>query len=536
MGEVFFFNYSTCTISNDGKYLLPDSISLSPILESKIDLYSEFFDHWDDYTSLTSLSINLEMGTFFSNIGRKFSSEYGTIKSRQVNDNSKTARALIKSRLYTVKVHATRQPAPPSIQVEAVSLLSRLFAMATNRDGTHYVTTLDAGGVLSQIDHLDSSYVNSQDTTKLAAAVGVDFFSKFSISAYAHVTTNQSNYQENRKSSQLITMGGPRYRGNFTLQYWEDGLPNALVATDRSGNPLHFCITPTALPDLPPTSVLQTADSVFNAINRYYKVNTRYGCTDPGSKNFNFQAHVDDNSCGVKSTNFTFGGLFQTCVVLNGEIGAQCNGLSQVNPLTGNYSCPNGYTPVRLRSGITTGTRYVTVCNYVCESCGFLYLDECCSCHGVGMNVASTFQYRACWTLVFALVWMLSKDPNIPFLFAGFDSCEIGNPFAITGTNRYGVNLSDWPSHCPQGYTQHMLTVDNGCEINYCILAGALNGNGLLPPQLPPFSPVPQPKFNVTRTLVVGDYDGGIWVKALAPQQLLCHKTMQEAAVACWKV
>eukprot|EP00731_Ephydatia_muelleri_P004874 Em0002g1050a len=390
MGEVFFFNYSTCTISNDGKYLLPDSISLSPILESKIDLYSEFFDHWDDYTSLTSLSINLEMGTFFSNIGRKFSSEYGTIKSRQVNDNSKTARALIKSRLYTVKVHATRQPAPPSIQVEAVSLLSRLFAMATNRDGTHYVTTLDAGGVLSQIDHLDSSYVNSQDTTKLAAAVGVDFFSKFSISAYAHVTTNQSNYQENRKSSQLITMGGPRYRGNFTLQYWEDGLPNALVATDRSGNPLHFCITPTALPDLPPTSVLQTADSVFNAINRYYKVNTRYGCTDPGSKNFNFQAHVDDNSCGVKSTNFTFGGLFQTCVVLNGEIGAQCNGLSQVNPLTGNYSCPNGYTPVRLRSGITTGTRYVT---------------------------------------------------------------------------------------------------------------------------LPPFSPVPQPKFNVTRTLVVGDYDGGIWVK-----------------------
>ena len=58
-----------------------------------------------------------------------------------------------------------------------------------------------------------------------------------------------------------------------------------------------------------------------------------------------------------------------------------------------------------------------------------------------------------------------------------------------------------------------MISVDNGCEINYCILAGAFNGNGLLPPQLPPFSPVPQPKFNVTRTLVVGDYDGGIWVK-----------------------
>ena len=570
MGEVFFFNYSTCKISNDGKYLLPDSISLFPIIESKIDLYSEFFDHWDDYTSMTSSSINLEMGTFFSQIGGKFSAEYGTIKSRQVDGNAKTARALIKSRLYTVKLHPDSQlhPAFKSRLVAiANSLLNNDTASADYlsellvRDyGTHYVTTLDAGGVLSQIDHLDSSYVNSQDTTKLAAAVGVDFFSKLSIGAgfsYAHVTTNQSNYQENRKSSQLITMGGPQYRGNFTLQYWEDGLPNALVATDRSGNPLHFCITPTALPDLPPTSVLQTANSVFNAINRYYKVNTRYGCTDPGSKNFNFQANVDDNSCGVKSTNFTFGGLYQTCVVLNGEIGAQCNGLSQVNPLTGNYSCPNGYTPVRLRSGITTGTRYVTVCNYVCESCGFLYLDECCDCHGVGMNVASTFQYQAYWCAALGPVSKsggylfggvyTSTSPNpitgasrcpiyftplsmaqdisvcvsvdveqgskysIPF--AGFDSCEIGNPLAITGTNGYGMNPSDWPSHCPQGYTQHMVTVDNGCEINYCILAGALNGNGLLPPQLPPFSPVPQPKFNVTRTLVVGDYDGGIWVK-----------------------
>ncbi|KAL5505876.1 hypothetical protein EMCRGX_G007415 [Ephydatia muelleri] len=247
MGEVFFFNYSTCKISNDGKYLLPDGISLSPILESKIDLYSEFFDRWDDYTSMTSLSINLEMGTFFSNIGRKFSSEYGTIKSRQVNDNSKTARALIKSRLYTVKVHATRQPAPPSIQVEGICLV----------ECTHHlrIQSLVPQGVQSILHH--------SPWPRLIVCISVD---------------------------------------------------------------------------------------------------------------------VEQES---------------------------------------KYSIP----------------------------------------------------------------------------FAGFDSCETGNSFA----NGYN--------------TQHMITVDNGCEINYCILAGGLNGKSLLPPQLPPFSPVPQPKFNVTRTLVVGEYDGGIWVK-----------------------
>lgn len=570
MGEVFFFNYSTCKISNDGKYLLPDNISLSPILESKIDLYSEFFDHWDDYTSMTSSSINHDVGTFFSQIGGKFSSEYGTIKSRQVGDNAKTARAMIKSRLYTVKLQPFTQlhPAFKSRLVAIAnsllnndSILADYLSELLVRDyGTHYVTTVDVGGVLSQIDHLDSSYVysQSQDTSKLAASVGVDFLGKLSIainSIFSSGTTNQTGYQQNRKSSCLITMGGPPYRANFTLQYWEDGLQNALVATDRSGNPLHFCITPTLLTDLPPSSILQTANSVFNAINRYYKVNTRYGCTDPGSKNFNFHANLDDNSCGMQSTNFTFGGLFQTCWSQDGY-NDSCNDLSQVNPLTGRHNCPNGYTPVRLRSGTTTRTRYVTVCNRVCSSCGFLYLYECCDCHGVGQNVQSTFQYQAYWCVALGPVpqsegylfggvytstspnpvtgasrcptyftpLSMAQDINVcvsvdvemgykySLPFAGFDSCEIGNPLAATGANGYPAgNPSDWPNQCPQGYTQHMITVDNGCEINYCVQL--LSGKGLLVAQLPPFGPVPQPKFNMTKTLVVGDYDGEVWVK-----------------------
>ena len=56
-----------------------------------------------------------------------------------------------------------------------------------------------------------------------------------------------------------------------------------------------------------------------------------------------------------------------------------------------------------------------------------------------------------------------------------------------------------------------MITVDNGCEINYCVQV--LSGKGLLAAQLPPFGPVPQPKFNMRKTLVVSDYDGEVWVK-----------------------
>ena len=221
MGEVFFYSYSTCKTSNDGKYLIPDNVFLFPILESRIDTFSEFFDHWDNYTSSTSSSINLE-ANFFSAINGKFSSEFSAVKSHQVNDKSKTTRVQIKHRLYTVKIQPDAQ-LHPTFKSRLVAIATRLLnddALVADylsdlviRDyGTHYINSLEVGGVLSQTDHLSASYVQSQsqDTTKITASAGVDFFSKISFSAgfsYANAATSLSAFQQARKSSQFVTMG-----------------------------------------------------------------------------------------------------------------------------------------------------------------------------------------------------------------------------------------------------------------------------------------------------------------------------------------
>ena len=122
MGEVFIFTYSTCKESNDGKYLLPDNVVLYPIFESTMDMYSEVFDHWDDYTSMTSKSINLA-ADFFA-ISGKYSDEYGLIKSNQVKNKANTCRAQIKNRLYTSKLQPDSQLHP--------AFRSRLFAIANS--------------------------------------------------------------------------------------------------------------------------------------------------------------------------------------------------------------------------------------------------------------------------------------------------------------------------------------------------------------------------------------------------------------------
>ena len=60
MGQVLATNYSQCKTTADRKYLLPDNAFVTPVKRSKVDMFSEVFDHWNSYTSTTANSVNLE--------------------------------------------------------------------------------------------------------------------------------------------------------------------------------------------------------------------------------------------------------------------------------------------------------------------------------------------------------------------------------------------------------------------------------------------------------------------------------------------
>ena len=577
MGQVHAYNYSNCKISNDGKYLLPDSTFLIPVQESQVEVFAEFFESWDNYTSMTASSINVD-ASFFSYVSGKFSSGYMSTKSHQVNDKAKTTRVQVRHKLYTIKLQPGAQLHP--------NFKSRLFDIAANlqnnnteyasylaelivRDyGTHFVTSMDAGALLAQVDHISSSYTqNTQNsTTKITVSASASFFGLVDLGTTFDFQESQSDidgYRSNRTSSKVFTIGGPPFQPNFTVTDWENGVPDALVAIDRSGDPLHFAITPVTLPELPEITVQEVAKTVYKAINRYYKVNTRPGCMNVNAKNFNYQANLDDHTCEPANTNFTFGGIFQTCQVdpkLNTE--DLCNSgpdpAAQLNPLTGGFTCPNDYIAVRLHSGTVTHVTHKLVCHNVCHSCGFLGWSSCCQCQSVLASFLSAAHYQAYWCVAppgeeipqntgylfggfytsttsnpvtnsmtcpkyftplhfgedvkvcVSSDYELGYAASIPF--AGFESCIAGNPLAASSFNA-SESPNNWPHTCPHGYAQHLVAVDEGCEINFCVQMGAFNTKKLLPARIPPFRKNPKYKINVTETLVVIGIHGNIWVR-----------------------
>ena len=569
MGQVHAYNYSQCRVSNDGHYLLPDSVFLIPTMKSRVETFAEFIDHWEDYKSTTSRSINVQ-AAFESIISGKFSDEYLSVKSHQYNDQAKTTRVQIRHSLFRVKIQPDSQLHP--------TFRSRLFEIAANiqnnntafahylaelvvRDyGTHYITTMEAGAVLSQVDHVKLYESTDSEQTKkaIAASASGNFFGKFSFGASFSTSTSESDksgFINNRTYSEVYSWGGPPLRPNFTVDDWEKGIPNSLVAIDHSGDPLHFVITPTILPEMPEGTVQEVANMVSRVITRYYRINTHHGCTDPTATNFDFQANVNDNSCEPQNTNFTFGGIYQTCEYTDDRYQDLCNAgpepVMQSNPLTGTTSCRAPYMPVLLHSGQYSHTIRKQECREHCGLFGWSCHENCAL-----VPHPSMVNYKAYWCATLETVDQNSgylfggyytstmanpftgtktcpryfiplhfgEDINIcvsndyelgyPYSipFAGFESCISGNPLAVT--NKTGVTEASWPHACPYGYSQHLVAVDEACEINFCIKAGVFNKFTPLPPRLPPFRRKhKRVNPNTTDTMVVMGVSGKIWYR-----------------------
>lgn len=120
--------------------------------------------------------------------------------------------------------------------------------------------------------------------------------------------------------------------------------------------------------------------------------------------------------------------------------------------------------------------------------------------------------------------------------FAGFFSCTSGNPLAVPhihpqgdkkpqGKNAKRIPSVEFflegdvpgtfqgPQSCPCGYSQHLLAVDNECEINYCVKANSLAKLTSTAVKRPPYNPRPGVSPNATKTLMVVGVNGEVWYK-----------------------
>lgn len=583
-GRIYSMNFTECKVSPDRQYLLPNSVSLIPLKMSDVETFAELIEHWSEYVSSMSRSVNVDAGLHFVNfqISGKFSYDYQQVKQRQYESKSITTRVQLRYDRYIVNLDPTaildhafrcRILTIASHYQNNNTEIARYESDLLIRDyGTHVITRLHAGASLLQVDQVSSTYASSYDMhrSSILASASASFFGVINFDASYGSSVSESTkkaYLANRTHSHVQAHGGPMFKANFSVNDWVNGLDNGLVAIDRAGDPLHFVIEPDRFPELPDITVRKVAGVVRDAIQRYYKYNTYHGCTSPDSPNFSFQANVDDNSCKAPSTNFTFGGVFQTCRNNPGSsAGDVCAPKIQKNPLTGAFSCPLNYQSVELTSGtITKGfSRYE--CQRKCHSCWLV--ATCChnDCGNVYYSSAGT--YNAYWCAATTpvkqdsgflfgglytsrvgnpltntqscpehflplhlgqdLTVCVSDDYELGFRFSmpfsGFFSCSAGNPLALPSSSatksntkllQFVVNSgpSAWPHRCPSGYSQHLAVVDQGCEVEYCVKTNAFKHVASTPIRRPPFTPEPMEPDTLTNTLYIRGPSGKLWVK-----------------------
>lgn len=204
--------------------------------------------------------------------------------------------------------------------------------------GTHYVKHVEAGGILSKVDHVNRSLTMARQQTKNSASSSFRrFFGETGSNSLLDTNSDNDLYNKNVKDSKIFTFGGPPAGENFSIASWEDGLENNLVAIDRQGDPLHNLITPNTLPELMHDVTFMLSKIVLESLQRYYRYNAITGCMDAESPNFNFEANLDDQSCKTSLTNFTFGGVYQTCNTTGSPPTDLCADYTQKNPKTQEY-------------------------------------------------------------------------------------------------------------------------------------------------------------------------------------------------------
>lgn len=563
MSQVVQYNYSLCKTTNDGRFLIPDDIITVPLQRSRLETYSDIYQHWDNYTSMTSASVNFD-ASVFSLVSGKFGFEYQHVKQHQVNDKAKTTRVQMRNTLYKVTLEPDAPLNPKfknrlldvaaNIQSNNTEYAAFLTELLVRDYGTHIVRNVEAGALISQIDSISSQFVadHVSDKSSVSASASANFMGKFSFgisSGYSNGETTDTDYIKSRYHSQVISIGGPSVTVNMTLNKWEEGVLNSLVAIDREGDPLHYTLTSVTMPELPAPTLRELVDMVFYGVQMYYRVNTHLGCTDLASPNFDYEANLNDGSCSVPHTNFTFGGVYQTCEVdPNNNYEDLCaKGAATTNPLTGDYTCPSGYTAVELHSGTVTDTTKKQVCDEICHHSGFLGLSRSCHCMTAWVNVLSAADYQAYWCVAEGKVpdntgylfggLYTSKSVNpvtkamscpahfVPLhigeelevcvsdeyesavgyavAFGGFYSCKVGNPLASSKSSLTVKN-------CPKTYKHLLATVDEGCEINYC--AKLSSDYAIKPPKRPPYHN-PGLKVNITQAMVIQGPYGEIWVR-----------------------
>ncbi|KAL3316002.1 macrophage expressed 1 [Cichlidogyrus casuarinus] len=309
-----------------------------------------------------------------------------------------------------------------------------------------------------------------------------------------------------------------------------------MVAVNRVGRPIYEAINAIKVPELEPSLLKKVVEVLKSAVHRYYEANIVLGCMDPDSPVFDPNANAPSTTaCSVSEESISkkghiFGGTYQTCY------GAYdlCKIHGRKHPLTGQYSCPSDYVPVRLLPtqviGCVTWVDRGWLWNSYHEVCAYTEAFWCSpsDVHGkisdayfFGGIFSDTFVNpvtgdKSCpdnfeslrlgkgLNLCASVDWKSGIAKSVPF--GGLYACQSGNPMTPLienyedSTTRSGnvdslnqimfksdSNSMLAPKRCPSGYVSHSAGLEDVCQISYCMPSDTFKNEKVQLIKSPPF-------------------------------------------------
>ncbi|WAR06751.1 MPEG1-like protein [Mya arenaria] len=496
--------YASCKTTADERFLIPDGFNVYPVKSTHIRSDSEVFEHWNNFTSSDSQTINSNAGINlpFIKISGKYSKEYEITKSKHYREKTESIRQQIGKFIMDKKPdHATWES----------QLLVREY-------GTHVVTGVELGASVLKVDRMNAAYSRLSEEERSMIKYQADLSFKTMLDDLKRNKSENASAVDmgftkdliySKASAQLYTELKRITRDDDT---WLSSMDENQVPLDRSGNPLFFYINDGTLPDVPFYIIDKIYNSVKEAVISYYEHNVVRGCTNPNAPNFNFLANFEDETCDPPMKQFEFGGAYQTCTQSGCSGYNHCSSLRVNNPRTGAQTCPDGFEKILLAHG-TDENRCQRSSTYRCgwwSRCTRYYYEKSTLkysaywCAPVNSSnddsIRNRYLFGGTFTTNYAnpvtqttgcpphfdvikllgdLSICVSTDVELGSFyslhFGGFHTCLTPNPFLIENSN------------CPDGYSQHLSTIRDECQIDVCLEMGQLKLDTLPNIQVPPF-------------------------------------------------
>ncbi|XP_011405694.1 PREDICTED: macrophage-expressed gene 1 protein-like [Amphimedon queenslandica] len=241
LGQVYSKNYSSCQVSDDGRYFLPDNFNLIPVRESEIDTFAEVFQHYSEHTSSSSVSINAEASAscVFAHASGKFSAEYQNTKKKMVSTKLSSVRFGVRHHLFSVHVNPVSQLHPSfksrlmdlaaHIQNNDTQMAHYLSDLIVRDYGTHVVTSVELGGTLYQTSFVAKESIVESDHMQLsvdvADSIKVGFIATLSLSSnfgWSRSTSSDGGTNAAIHHTRTSTRGGPPFNiYGFNYTKWQ---------------------------------------------------------------------------------------------------------------------------------------------------------------------------------------------------------------------------------------------------------------------------------------------------------------------------